>query len=181
MIFQKRMSIAHSIMLLVTLLFVLTTRGVRLDDQTIIRSGARPDFSSPASSPSLKRIHSMQSQQELAEAVKALDPQGYSTSLGRLRGFDSRSEGAVHSAPTTPAGVIRTWNSRNSPPPSSLNRHIIHPRNVEILRPGSSNSDLLVGTSRSLDDDGSQDESSSIGMEEEEDGKGYPTPLSTQE
>src|SRR5271168_3100082 len=58
LLFQKRMSIAHSIMLLVTLLFVLTTRGVNLDFHSPIRNGVREGFVSPGSSPPMRRVSS---------------------------------------------------------------------------------------------------------------------------
>src|ERR1700733_8351332 len=113
------MSIAHSIMLLVTLLFVLTTRGVRLDFQTSI--GARGEFSTPISSPSLKRIHSMlQAHQERSEILyNRADSSGESMAMGPgFRTLDSRGE-SIHSAPASPAGGLRAW---NSPASSSLSR-----------------------------------------------------------
>jgi hypothetical protein len=166
------MSIAHSIMLLMTLLFVLTTRGVRLDFHTAVRSGVRADLSPPASSPSLKRVHSMLQWQERSEVNKPSDSNGQSLTGNGLLNFESRSE-SVHSAPASPAGGLRTW---NSPASSSLHRYA-------TLRPPNTLAEFLVDTveSETLSDNESQDMFRSSGMEEEIECQDYPTPSSVQE
>lgn len=105
------MSIAHSIMLLVTLLFVLTTRGITLDFNTTSRVGVRTDLPSPISSPNLKRPSSMLFQpRDHRDADRLQTPVRELRSLeGNMREYQTSGE-AVQSAPATPAGSSRTWN-----------------------------------------------------------------------
>src|SRR5436190_4849437 len=113
------MSIAHSIMLLVTLLFVLTTRGVNLDFHSPIRNGIRAGFVSPGSLP-MRRISSAFLSQDHSDVERTLDP---TSELAKLRMSWHNlppSRDSIQSAPASTPRVLRAW---NSPPASSLNRY----------------------------------------------------------
>lgn len=112
-------------MLLVTLLFVLTTRGITLDFHTTTRGGARADLPSPVSSPILKRPNSMLfPPRDPPDAERLQTPMGDLRSLeGRYRTYQ-RSGESVQSAPATPAGSSRTWNF--SPSKSQLHTNSEH-------------------------------------------------------
>jgi hypothetical protein len=109
------MSIAHSIMLLVTLLFVLTTRGITLDFNSAVRTGVRADIHSPVSSPTVKRPSSM-----LFAPPEHSDHEGLLPRIGDLRNLEGSIRGYqtsgeyVRSAPASPSGVSRAWNSSSS-------------------------------------------------------------------
>jgi hypothetical protein len=110
------MSIAHSVMLLVTLLFVLTTRGITLDFH---RHGARAEWS-PVSSPRMKRVRSAFSPlQDQSENEGVLDQPNETPRMNlNWRNFPP-SRDSVQSAPASPPSLLRHW---NTPPASSLNR-----------------------------------------------------------
>src|SRR5271170_6559237 len=110
------MSIAHSVMLLVTLLFVLTTRGVRLDFHTPTRGLTRADLSSPISSPQLKRDDSIfLSLHRLTETERVPD---HVEEIGRFRRnwrSLTPSRDSSRTAPASPPSLARPWNT----PPAS--------------------------------------------------------------
>jgi hypothetical protein len=98
------MGILHSIILLVTLLFVLTTRGITLDIPTAIRN-SRIDPSTIVPQPSTPSVPF---------------PKNRKSHLERLReSWDRRpgSRESIQSAPASPVD-IREWNT----PPSSQGR-----------------------------------------------------------
>jgi hypothetical protein len=102
-------------MLLVTLLFVLTTRGVTLDFHSVARNGTRADLSPPAASPQFRRIVAASRLQE--------DPRSDREAYRKLKWtWDGLppSRDSVQSAPASPASIPRRW---NTPPTSILNRY----------------------------------------------------------
>lgn len=106
------MSIAHSIMLLVTLVFVLTTRGIALDLSAGAMRGLRGDHFSPVSSPPLKRSGSMlfgQSFRPTSERLETPTDKLKKTGV-TMQHFDTFGD-SVQSAPATPAGV--RWHTRS--------------------------------------------------------------------
>jgi hypothetical protein len=158
------MSIAHSIMLLVTLLFVLTTRGITLDFNSVVRTGVRADIHSPVSSPPVKRPNSMLfPSHEHSDHDSLLPRIGDLRNLeGSVRSYQTSGE-YVRSTPSSPSGVSRTWNS------SSLKRQ---------LRP-SSQGDARAATELPTEIDSlSEDRLSVIERDDEID---YPTPESSME
>ena len=113
------MSIAHSVMLLITLLLVLTTRGVNLDIGIGPRPGTKRDIPLSEYSPNMRRSQSTISPwQTRAEAIMNTQ----SDFVKRTPGFHSRSSilrESIRSAPATPSGTHQAW---TSPRQSSLSR-----------------------------------------------------------
>lgn len=111
------MSIAHSVMLLVTLLLVLTTRGVNLDFGIVPRQSTRRDIPIPDDSPNVRRPQSTASPwQTKVEAIM----NSQSDFVKRRRSLHSPNiRESIQSAPATPSGTQRAW---TSPRPSSLGR-----------------------------------------------------------
>jgi hypothetical protein len=110
------MSIAHSTMLLVTLVFVLTTRGIALDFSAAGRSGPRTDISSPISSPPVNRPSSMLFGQSFRNVSEGADITTEPRKTGAsIRHFDTIGD-SIQSAPATPTGVPKAWQI-NSPSP----------------------------------------------------------------
>jgi len=112
------MSIAHSVMLLVTLLLVLTTRGVNLDFGIGPRLVTKRDIPIPDESPNIRRPQSTVSPwQTKADAIMNTQ----SDFVKRTRSFHSPNilRESIQSAPATPSGTQRAW---TSPRPSSLSR-----------------------------------------------------------
>jgi len=106
MIFQKRMSIAHSVMLLVTLLFVLTTRGVTIDFSQAARTAAHGNFSTPMAS--IKRSHARSNSETTPiSAEYMLTPTTLLNATGRSRRALVIQQ--ARSAPASPAGTLRGW------------------------------------------------------------------------
>src|SRR5277367_255959 len=113
------MSIAHSIMLLVTLLFVLTTRGVTLDLQSPSRMGILAE--TPATSPVMDRaISGFLQQRERQEMERRLNTSPEYGKLNRSWQRINVSGESIQSAPTTPAAVSRRWHSSGA---SALNHY----------------------------------------------------------
>lgn len=108
------MSIAHSIMLLVTLVFVLTTRGIALDLNAGAMRGLRGDHCSPVSSPPLKRSGSLLFGQSFRPTSEKLEtPTDKLKKSGVImQHFDTLGD-SVQSAPATPAGVLQAWHTRS--------------------------------------------------------------------
>jgi hypothetical protein len=109
-------------MLLVTLVFVLTTRGIALDLSATGRTGLRADHSSPISSPPLKRSTSMSLGQNLRSVSERF---AKSTNKSKRTGevmqhFDTISD-SIQSAPATPAGLPRAWQINSSSPLGEYN------------------------------------------------------------
>src|SRR5271169_750273 len=102
------MSIAHSVMLLVTLLFVLTTRGVSHDFHIPFRNGTRTDISSPVFSPRVKRRSSALLPQE---TERTPDPTGELREVRSSWRSLPPSRDSVQSAPASPSRLLRHWNS----------------------------------------------------------------------
>lgn len=104
-------------MLLVTLVFVLTTRGINLDLTAASRSGLRADHSSPISSPPLKRSSSMLFGQSFLSVSE--NPDASTKKLKRkgtgIQHFNTINA-SVQSAPVTPAGVPRVWQITSTSP-----------------------------------------------------------------
>src|SRR5579871_3090664 len=102
MIFQKRMSIAHSVMLLITLLFVLTTRGVTLDLSNAVRGGLRGGLMTPTTTSPTGRRHHLRSQSEDGQMTGEyiLTPNTALTKLARARKGWNFAQ--ARSAPTSP-------------------------------------------------------------------------------
>ena len=110
------MSIAHSIMLLVTLLFVFTTRGITLDVPLFGRNGSRNQLSLPITSPfkrpfstSLSQPHHLDGDMDHSQLFR-----------GRTRGTIRPS--SVQSTRSAPASPITILDPCDSPPLSLLNR-----------------------------------------------------------
>lgn len=104
------MSIAHSIMLLVTLLFILTTRGVTLEIPSVGRMAFPTE--TPATSPFIDRSNSgVLLQRERLEMDRRLSTSPEYRKLNRSwQGVNASGESS-HSAPTTPAAPSRSWHS----------------------------------------------------------------------
>ena len=104
------MSIAHSIMLLVTLLFILTTRGVTLEIPSVGRMAFPAE--TPATSPFIDRSNSgVLLQRERLEMDRRLSTSPeYRKLNGSWQGVNASGESS-HSAPTTPAAPSRSWHS----------------------------------------------------------------------
>jgi hypothetical protein len=109
------MSIAHSVMLLVTLLFVLTTRGVSHDFHTPFRYATRTDISSPLFSPPLKRRGSALLAQDRSETERTPDPTGELRKIRSNWGSLPPSRDSTQSAPASPSRLLRHWNSPLTP------------------------------------------------------------------
>lgn len=101
-------------MLLVTLVFVLTTRGIAPDLSAGTMRGVRVDHFSPVSSPPLKRSGSLvfgQSFQPTSERIET--PTDILKNTGPIiQNFDILGD-SVQSAPATPAGVLRPWHTHS--------------------------------------------------------------------
>ena len=170
------MSIAHSVMLFVTLLFVLTTRGVTLDIHGTTRNGtARADFSSPVSSPPMKRSSSAFLRfQDLSdtERTPGSNREAHKMKLNWRNLPPSRD--SIHSAPASPPSLIRTW---NSPPTSSLKRYHTSSDDEDTQ---DSDNDYAHLPSTALGK-GSLEEFFETSKEEMVDDVGYPTPSSNGE
>ena len=109
-------------MLLVTLLFVLTTRGVTLDIHGTTRNGtARAEFASPISSPPMRRVSSaFLPSRDLSDTERTLNSHREARKMKlNWRNLPS-SRDSSQSAPASPPSLIRHW---NSPLASSLNRY----------------------------------------------------------
>lgn len=160
-------------MLLVTLLFVLTTRGVSLDFYTPIRNGTRADFLSPVSSPPMKRHSSAFLPQDQLETERTLDPTG---ELRKLR-LNWRnlppSRDSVQSAPASPPSLLPPWNSL----PASSANHNRTPSDEEETQEGDNESAHLPSRGFGR---GSLDEFFGTNEERVED-VDYPTPSSNEE
>jgi hypothetical protein len=104
-------------MLLVTLVFVLTTRGIALDFSAAGRSGLRTDISSPIiSSPPVKRPSSMLFGQSFRNVSERADTTTEPRKTGAsIRHFDTLGD-SIQSAPATPTGAPKAWQI-NSPSP----------------------------------------------------------------
>jgi len=171
------MSIAHSIMLLVTLLFVLTTRGVRLDFHTPTKNPTRAEFSSPISSPHLKREDStFLSPRRLSETERVPYPADEIGKPRRNWRSLTRSRESSQSAPVSPPSLTRPW---NTPPASSLRRYHGESDGEDVQNSDGEYADHLVASkqlgTRSMDNlfdltDGART-----------DRVDYPTPSSTYE
>src|SRR5277367_4513133 len=113
------MSIAHSIMLLVTLLFILTTRGVTLEIPSVGRMGFPAE--TPATSPFIDRNNSgLLLQRERVEMDRRLSTSPEYRKLNRnWQGVNASGE-STHSAPTTPSAPSRSWHSSDI---SALNHY----------------------------------------------------------
>jgi hypothetical protein len=144
------MSITHSVILLVTLIFVLTTRGITLDTPSPIRNTPKPDFQSPivspqsfAPSPKVRRVSTFDAYRRVREQ------------------WDGRpsSRESIQSAPASPAELQGRWNLA---PPSALSRFL---PDEEVTH-----SDSEINEMRSFS--GTED----IGQEDIADR--YPTPVS---
>jgi hypothetical protein len=119
LLFQKRMSIAHSIMLLVTLLFVLTTRGVTIEIQSTSRTGIPAE--TPATSPTLDRPNSsILVQRDRLEMERRVNTSPEYRKVNRNWQRMNVSSDSIQSAPTTPAAVSRSWHSSGA---SALNHY----------------------------------------------------------
>ena len=119
LLFQKRMSIAHSIMLLVTLLFVLTTRGVTIEIQSTSRTGIPAE--TPATSPVLDRANSdILVQRDRLEMERRVSTSPEYGKVNRNWQRMNVSSDSIQSAPTTPAAVSRSWHSSRA---SALNHY----------------------------------------------------------
>lgn len=119
LLFQKRMSIAHSIMLLVTLLFVLTTRGVTIEIQSTSRTGIPAE--TPATSPVLDRTNSsILVQRDRLEMERRVSTSPEYGKVNRNWQRINVSSDSIQSAPTTPAAVSRSWHSSGA---SALNQY----------------------------------------------------------
>src|SRR5271168_3764413 len=119
LLFQKRMSIAHSIMLLVTLLFVLTTRGVTIEIQSTSRTGIPAE--TPATSPVLDRTNSgLLVRRDRLEMERRVSTSPEYGKVNRNWQRMNVSSDSIQSAPTTPAAVSRSWYSSGA---SALNHY----------------------------------------------------------
>lgn len=118
-------------MLLVTLLFVLTTRGVTLDIHGITRNGtARAEFASPLSSPPMKRVSSaFLPSQDPSDTERTVNSNGETPKMKLSWRRLPSSRDSSQSAPASPPSLIRHW---NSPPASSLNRDCTSSDDEEI-------------------------------------------------
>jgi hypothetical protein len=114
------MGIAQSVMLLVTLLFVLTTRGVNLDYSASARAGNGAGLPSPILSPHTRRASSAFPLPEKVEPQPIPDPINEDRKWKPSWGALDRIKRTTHSAPATPAGLIRI---RDSTRASSLSRY----------------------------------------------------------
>jgi hypothetical protein len=160
-------------MLLVTLLFVLTTRGVTLDIHGTTRNGtARAELTSPISSPPMKRGSS--AFLHLSDTERTVDSNGEARKMKlNWRNLPS-SRDSSHSAPASPPSLIRHW---NSPPASSLNRDSTSSDDEEIQDSDIEYTDL---PSSALGKD-PLEEFSETSKAEEGDDVNYPTPLTNRE
>ena len=119
------MSIAHSVMLLLTLLFILTTRGVRLD---LPRLQPPATLTSPIQTPHLRSPHIHRSASAFLPLSRSptsepsrtpeLDAEKF-LKMG-FRHLSPEREGA-RSAPSSPGSLGRRW---RSPTPSQLQRFL---------------------------------------------------------
>lgn len=100
-----------------TLVFVLTTRGITLDLSAPSKTAPRADHSSPISSPPLKRSTSMlfgQSYRPISENVDTSTKKLKRESTN-IQHFNTISD-STQSAPPTPAGVPRVWQIASTSP-----------------------------------------------------------------
>ena len=105
------MSIAHSVMLLITLLFVLTTRGVTLDLSHARRvTAAQAATTTPTTSPRVGRHHyrSHSAQSHATEDIVSTTTPSLAQKL--RRGRKSAILHQARSAPASPAGTLHGWN-----------------------------------------------------------------------
>lgn len=127
-------------MLLVTLLFVLTTRGVSLDYRIVARNVPRTDLSSPFSSPSSKFVNA--GTFTVRERGRREGTPDSKAEFGKLspnfRSLSNLRE-SVHSAPVTPSGSFRGWNTPSS---SSLHRYLSPSDDEDMLRSDSDTSQM---------------------------------------
>lgn len=172
------MSIAHSIMLLVTLVIVLTTRGIALDLSAVGKSGLKADHSSPISSPPLKRSTSMSFAHSFRSISERLDNSSgkfkkRGTSMGNFCVIDD----SIQSAPTTPAGMPKAWQTISVSP---VVPHDSPSPNEPCNEDENSSIDEQT-TNRRFEDDGMDDEFQMMGEEVHLVRNRYLTPLSNTE
>lgn len=105
-------------MLLVTLLFVLTTRGVKLDHSTYTRAETGAELPSPTLLPLARRASSVLLQPE-TESQPILGKINEYGKRKRSWAALNRAKRIVHSAPATPASLSRSWTS----PRTTLSRY----------------------------------------------------------
>jgi hypothetical protein len=124
LIFQKRMSIAHSVLLLLTLLFILTTRGVRLDLPRLQPLPLTSPMQTPhPQSPQMRRSASAFlpiSRSPASEPSRTPELDGEKFMKVGFRHLSPEREGA-RSAPSSPGSLGRRW---QSPTPSQLQRFL---------------------------------------------------------
>ena len=146
------MGIAHTIILLVTLLFVLTTRGVTLDIQSAGRLGVPTE--TPATSPVMNRISSaplLQREMHMERQLNLLPE--HSKRNGRWERINASGE-SIQSAPASPAAGSRSWHSSHL---SALNHyHNFSDTDISDNEYGNLTRDVEEGSS--LEDHGGADE-----------------------
>ena len=116
------MSIAHSAMLLVTLLFILTTRGVHLD-MPRIHGPHRQDLVTPMQSPHMQRSSSSFPHRAPAhEPFHTPSIDGERHFKATFRHLSPETEKTARSAPASPPiDLVRQWRSST---PSNLHRFL---------------------------------------------------------
>jgi hypothetical protein len=102
------MSIAHSVMLLVTLLFVLTTRGINLDFGTTARNARGIILTPPASSPP-PQTHA---RVLLESSSFVADPRDHLTHCKNKQTDFVAAIHRIQSAPASPAATSKAWSAQ---------------------------------------------------------------------
>jgi hypothetical protein len=158
-------------MLLVTLLFVLTTRGFALDIHSAGRIGTQADLATPATLPIMNRTGSgFQFQRERLQMERPMMSSPEYRKLSRSWRAVNASAESVQSAPTSPEAISRPWHSSRT---ATLNHYHMISDNEHSENDDSDVSNGFSGAS-SLELRGATNN----GVDENMD---YPTPASTGE
>ena len=165
------MSIAHSLMLLVTLLFVLTTRGIAIDLHAPIRNPTRSGHSSPGSFAFGKRVNSPYLQLQDPPGPRLTNREAHK--LKPPFRYLHLSGDSLRSAPATQCNFVRRL---NSPPVSFMNR------SRDFSGEDGQGSDIEDNDLQSAGlGRGSQDEFLETSNKGTSEGTDYPTPPSNDE